>query len=479
MTYPGNQSTVSIPEHRADSKEESKIDTLQVSETPLSTTGRQLRDKKILKAPRRLIELMVAEVNEPKNYTEAMMSAEKAHWSTAMEEEMTSLEENSTWDLVKLPAGHKAISNRWIYRLKRNANGEITRYKARLVVRGFSQREGVDYNETFSPVARLDTIRTVLSIAANEKLELAQFDVKTAFLNGIIEEEIYMQQPEGYEDNSQRVCRLRKSLYGLKQSSRAWNKRFKDVLIAFGLQESTADPCLFYRITEKDKLIVTLYVDDGLVAATKKISIEEFLSRLKEEFKITAEPIACFLNILIDRRDDGSIVISQKRYTEDILRRFNMEQANSVSTPIEKCQITGEEENANTANVPYREAVECLMHLAVATRPDIAFAVSYVSQFLKNPEDRHWSMIKRILKYLKGSITMGIKYNAANNIEELESYSDADYASDQATRRSVSGIVFKFSGGAIVWASKRQQCVSLSITEAEYVAASEAAKDAV
>lgn len=286
----------------------------------------------------------------------------------------------------------------------------------------------------------MDTIRTVLSIAANEKLELAQFDVKTAFLDGIIEEEIYMQQPEGYEDNSQRVCRLRKSVYGLKQSPRTWNKRFKDVLINFGLQESTADPCLFYRITEKDKLIVTLYVDDGLVVATKKISIEEFLSRLKEEFKITAEPIGCFLNILIDRRDDGSIVISQKRYTEDILRRFNMEQANSVSTPIEKCQMTREEENANTANVPHREAVGCLMHLAVATHPDIAFAVSYVSQFLKNPEDQYWSIVKRIFKYLKSSTTMSIKYNAANNNEELESYSDADYASDQVRLPDVQSV---------------------------------------
>lgn len=161
----------------------------QTRETPVSsTTGRQLRNRQNLQAPKRLVEIMIAEVDEPRNYSEAIKSAEKTHWTTAMEEEMTSLEENSTWDLVELPAGRKAITNRWIYRVKRDVNGKIIRYKARLVVRGFNQREGIDYNETFSPVVRYDTIRAVISVAANENLVLEQFDVKTAFLNSVIEE---------------------------------------------------------------------------------------------------------------------------------------------------------------------------------------------------------------------------------------------------------------------------------------------------
>lgn len=234
------------------------------------------------------------EVSEPKNYKEATQSAERVHWIAAMNEEMESLAENLTWTLVKLPVGHKAISNRWVYRIKRNSEGEQVSYKARLVVRGFSQREGIDYNETFSPVARFDTIRALLSIAANENLNLAQFDVKTAFLNGVIDEEIYMQQPEGLDDGTNRVCKLQKSLYRLKQSPRCWNKRFKDVLLSFSLSESTADPCLFYRIIGEDKLIVVLYVDDGLVAATKKSDIDVFLSELKTEFKMTVGPVGCF-----------------------------------------------------------------------------------------------------------------------------------------------------------------------------------------
>ena len=451
----------------------------QAWETPAtSAAGRQLRDRQNMQAPKRLVEMMVAEIIEPKNYSDAMKTTEKAHWIEAMKEEMISLEENSTWDLVDLPTGHKIISNRWIYRVKRDANGKINRYKARLVARGFNQREGIDYDETFSPVVRFDTIRVMLSIAANENLELAQFDVKSAFLNGVIKEEIYMHQPEGYEDGSQRVCKLLRSLYGLKQSPRCWNERFKKVMLSFRLQESTADPCLFYRNSEDDKLIVGIYVDDGLVVAKKKATIKKFLSKLKAEFRITAEPAGCFLNVLIDRLNDKSIVINQRKYTEDILRRFNMEEANSVSTPMERCQLT-EEADEETTKAPYREAVGCLIYLAVATRPDIAFAVGCASKFLESPKEQHWTMVKRILKYLKGTTSMGIRYNAAGMTGKLESYCDADYAGDETTRRSVSGIVFKFSGGAIVWASKRQQSVALSTTEAEYVAASEAAKDAV
>jgi hypothetical protein len=175
-----------------------------------------------------------------------------------MNEEMACLEENSTWELHNLPEGRKVISNRWVYRKKRNVVGEVTRFKARLVVRGFSQREGIHYTETFSPVARFDTIRALLSIAADEKLELSQFDVKTAFLHGFIDEEIYMEQPEGCNDGSQRVCKLLRSLYGLKQSPRCWNKRLKDVLMNLEFQESTADPCLYFRITGNDKIILVL-----------------------------------------------------------------------------------------------------------------------------------------------------------------------------------------------------------------------------
>lgn len=221
-----------------------------------------------------------------------------------MEEEINFLYENSTQDLVDLPFGRKVISNRWLYKIKRNADGEISRYKARFVARRFSKSKGVDYNETYSPVARFDTIRSMIGIAANEKLEMAQFDVQTAFLNGPIENEICMQQPQGFKDGSQHVYKLQKGWYGLKQSSRCWNTRFKEVLFSFGLQESAADPCLFYRLFGCNKLIVVLYVDDGLVLSTKTVCIKELIEKLKLQFKITSEPVGCFLNVLMNRLPD-------------------------------------------------------------------------------------------------------------------------------------------------------------------------------
>lgn len=350
-----------------------------------------------------------------------------------------------------------------------NAEGKISRYKARFVVRGFSQRERVDFNETFSPVARFDTIRAVLSIAANEELELAQFDVETAFLNDVLEKSIYMDQPEGFEDGTDRVCKLRKNLYGLKQSPRIWNDIFKDIMSNLKFQQSVADPCIFHRISNNEKLIVVLYVDDGLVAASNKAIINK--NNLDSGF---------FLNISISRQDNGPIFICQKTYAESILKQFNLEDANPVSTAIEKCQSSHlEAEEEELKNVPYREAIGCLMYLAVANQPKIAYAVNYASQFLERSGKQYWEMVKQIFKYIKGTIGLGICYDAAWKTGVLEAYSDADYASDIATRKSISGIVIKYSKGAIVWASRRQDCISLSTTESEYIASSEAAKDIV
>lgn len=256
----------------------------------------------------------------------------------------------------------------------------------------------------------------------------------------------------------------------------AFDKSFMQALLSFDLIPSLADPCLFYSVTGNVKLIVAFYVDDGLVAATNKVLIERFLNQLKTEFQVTFEVIEYFLNMKIERLEDNSIFISQKRYTTDILQRFKMDCSNPVSTPIEKYQ--DEEQRLLPKYVPYREAVGCLMYLAVATRPDIAFAVNYVSQFLEKSEVQHWAAVKRIFRYLNGTIDFGIKY-ISNAGKILESFSDADFASDQKTRRSVSGIVCKYSGAAITWSSQRQRSISLSTTEAEYIAASEAAKDVV
>ena len=449
----------------------------------------RLRNRTLLKKPARFEnyvttvetnEAMTVITDEPMTYSEAMSSKNRKQWQEAMQDEMLSLEENNTWKLVNLPPGCKAIDNRWVFHVKQPLDGSGDRYKARLVAKGYSQRAGIDYDETFSPVARFDTIRSVLSVAATENLHIAQFDVKTAFLYGTLDEEIYMKQPEGFDDGSDRVCKLERSLYGLKQSSRCWNKRFVDHLLKLGFKQSDADPCLYVRHNDGRMLIVVLYVDDGIVAASYLEDCQNFLTNLTAEFKITSGPVSCFLGIEIKQLEDGSIFITQESYARRILQKFNMLDSNPVGTPAVYEQ---DPENSVTKqciaeNVPYRAAVGSLMYLATGTRPDLAHAMSIVSQKLDNATVEDWNKVKRILKYLNGTVELGIQYNRTGK-KTIEAFSDADYAQDVETRRSTSGTVCKFADGAITWLSQKQKCVALSTTEAEIIAANEAAKDVI
>jgi len=440
---------------------------------------RALRDRSQIPLPVRYEDYaMFADYSEPKSYTEAMQSENSQEWQSAMDDEMMSLVENNTWELVQKPDDRMVIDNRWIYRVKMNVDGTVQKFKARLFAKGYSQQAGVDYNETFSPVARFDTIRDVLSVAASEKLNLAHFDVKTAFLYGKLDEVIYMRQPPGYEDGTDRVCKLIKSLYGLKQSPRCWNKKFKDFLEKHGLEVSEADPCLFYSTVDGHKLIIALYVDDGLVAAQNEEDLNSFLFELSSEFHVTVLPATCFLGLQIRLLNDGSISVSQENYALKVLQKFNMFECNKVTTPMDK--VTACESNGCIEDkVPFREAVGSLMYLVIGTRPDIAFAVSTVSKVLEKPTKEDWEKVKRIFKYLKGTYQMGIVYRTANQPGVLTTYCDADYAGDVSARRSTSGVVCQHMGGPISWLCQRQKSVALSTTEAEFVAASEAAKEII
>lgn len=219
-----------------------------------------------------------------------------------MQDEMTSIEQNQVWELVKAPAGKSVIANRWIFKIKKDANGNVQRYKVRLVAKGYNQEEGIDYTETFSPVVRFDSIRLILAMAAKENLVLQQFDVKTAFLNGTIEEDIYMKQPEGFSDGTGRVCKLQKSLYCLKRSSRCWNLRFTQFLNKFGLKSTSADPCIFVSQKEGKRLILAIHIDDGLIAAESKEVSEEFISEMKKEFEITITEVGMYLGLKFVKR---------------------------------------------------------------------------------------------------------------------------------------------------------------------------------
>lgn len=418
--------------------------------------------------------MMIAEVNQyPRSYAEAMQSKESKQWLAAMKEELASFNENETWKLVDRPAGVKVVKNRWVFREKFSSNGNNPRFKARLVAKGYVQQKGIDYDETFSPVARYDTVRTLLAIAASEKLKVKQFDVKTAFLYGSLEEEVYLEQPEGFEDGTDRVCQLKRSLYGLKQAPRCWHKRFLGFMKKAGLKNSTADPCLFYRNHDGTILYVAIYVDDGLVVGNNEEEVQRFLEKLKTEFKITIGSLNNFLGMKIECQDDGSITVSQENYTKKILERFRMNECNPVTTPATREE--GETSEDIKEQVPYREAVGSLMYLATATRPDIAYAVSFAARAVEKPTRKDWNNVKRILRYLRGTNNFSIKYQ--KDCKQLAVYSDADYAGDVATRRSTTGVVAMFAGGAVSWTSQLQRTVALSTTEAEIIAASEGAKE--
>lgn len=419
----------------------------------------------------------ILDSSEPKSYQEAMNSLDCGKWVEAMNSEISSLKRNHTWDLVNLPEDRKVIDNKWIFKLKHNSAGDVERFKARLVIRGFTQQHGVDYFETFSPVVKLTSVRMIIAIAASENLKLKQFDVDTAFLYGSLDEEIYMCQPKGYEDRTNRVCKLNKSLYGLKQASRVWNQKFTDFLKRFEFKVCASDNCVFVGNIVGRKIFLAIWIDDGLVAATSEQDIEELLSYLHREFAIKVADGSFFVGLQINRLDDGSIHVNQSTYAKKVLTKFNMMDACSVDTPADaNTKLLSNLVDGKLTTFPYREAVGSLMYLAVATRPDISFAVGLACRYLNRPNENHVNAVKRIFRYIRGTISFGIRFNS-NVALSLECFSDADYAGDVDTRKSTSGFVFMFGNGSISWGSNRQKCVALSSTESEYIAGSEAVKE--
>lgn len=424
----------------------------------------------------------------PKCYQEAIVSEDVEKWETAIREEYSSLMENGTWELTPLPEGRTVIQNKWVFNIKPGYKNTPPRFKARLVAKGFTQEYGVDYEETFAPVLKNSALRVVFGLIASLDLETVLLDVKTAFLYGELEEEIYMSQPEGFlvPGRELEVCRLIKSLYGLKQAPRAWNKRFNDFLVTFGLVRSTADPCIYYHHQKEEFTILAIFVDDGLICSNKIGNLRRIIEHLEEQFQIRTMDADRFLGIEFSRnRKKKELTAAQPLLTLALLKKFRME--NCLPKPIPADPHThlssemspkSEKEKAAKEKIPYREAVGSLLYLAMTTRPDIAFAVGQVSQYCQNPGNGHWNAVKRIFSYLAGTPYHGLCFRNSNN-QAVIGYSDADFARDQDTRRSTTGYIFFYHGGPVVWASRRQRCTSLSTTEAEYVAGCESSKEAV
>ena len=346
---------------------------------------------------------------EPASYTEAISCADSSKWLVAMNEEIESLHKNNTWSLTKLPKGKRPLRCKWIYKKKDGIPGvEDPRCKARLVVKGFYQKEGIDFNEIFSPVVRHTSIRVLLAFVALFDLELEQLDVKTAFLHGELEEEIYMDQPEGFvvPGKEHLVCRLKKSLYGLKQAPRQWYKRFDSFMLGQGYSRSQYDDCIYFQqFPDGTFIYLLLYVDDMLIASRDKSSIRKLKAQLNSEFEMKELGAAKkILGMEIHRnRQAGKLFLSQQKYIERLLDRFNMSNCKPVSTPFaahfklssDLCPQT-KEEMERMSHVPYASAVGSLMYAMVCTRPDLAYAVSMVSRYMHNPGKDHWSAIKWI-----------------------------------------------------------------------------------
>ena len=420
----------------------------------------------------------LSEVDEPSTIQEAKSSDHAPEWKVAMDAEYNSLIESKTWKLVELPPGRKAIGCKWVFKLKHDVDGRVERFNARLVAKGYAQKYGIDYDEIFSPVVRFSSVRLLLAFAVQHDFLIHQMDVQTAFLNGKLDEEIYMQQPEGYVKPGEEhlACKLERSLYGLKQSSRCWNKAFKESVEKLGFTQASADPCVFIR--KADTLtIIAIHVDDLMILAENIFEMQRLKGSLKVQFKMKdMGELHYYVGVcIVQDKERKQFYLHQGQYIEKMLKKFGQTEAKPVSTPADLNVKLQKEDGVSRPvdTVTYQSIVGSLLYAAITTRPDIAQAVGVVSKFCANPTQSHLTAAKRILRYLKGTAYLGLSYKKCAD-GNLIGYSDADWAGDVDDRHSTSGNVFLLAKGAVSWLSKKQATVALSTAEAEYVALSAA-----
>ncbi|KAJ9542143.1 hypothetical protein OSB04_028649 [Centaurea solstitialis] len=406
---------------------------------------------------------------EPTRVSDALQDSD---WVTAMQEELNQFEALKVWRLVKLPESKSVIDTKWIFKNKKDANNIIVRNKARLVAKGYRQQEGIDYDETFAPVARLEAIRMFLAYAAYKDFTVFQMDVKTAFLYGHLKEEVYVAQPEGFvhKEHPDYVYVLDKALYGLKQAPRAWYEELSKHLLSKGFKKGSVDSTLFLMKEGEHIVVIQIYVDDIIFGSTSRELCKKFENVMTEEFKMSMMgEINFFLGLQVRQFSDG-IFINQSKYIFDLLKKYDMSGCHSIGTPMATGNSIGPDHEGKDVDLRnYRSMVGSLMYLT-ASRPDIMFATCVCARYQAKPKESHLAAVKRIFRYLKGTPYYGIWYPKGLGFE-LQAYTDADYGGCNMDRKSTSGHL-QFLGNKLVsWASKKQQCVSTSTAESEYVAA--------
>uniref|UniRef100_A0A2N9I718 Integrase catalytic domain-containing protein n=1 Tax=Fagus sylvatica TaxID=28930 RepID=A0A2N9I718_FAGSY len=401
---------------------------------------------------------------EPTTVTKALLDPK---WRKAMSDECDALVKNGTWELVPPDSTQNIVGCKWIFRIKRNSDGSIDRFKARLVAKGFHQRPGVDYLDTFSPVVKPTIVRVVLSLAVSQGWSLRQLDVNNAFLQGHLSETVHMQQPPGFvdQDHPSYVCKLRKAIYGLKQAPRAWYHELRTFLLHSGFKNSHADTSLFVLTTAGQKMYILVYVDDLIITGDNTKMIDSFVDGLAHRFSIKdLGQLSYFLGVEVVPNQQG-ILLSQRRYILDILARTHMQDAKPVLTPIPTSPPLLKSGTALPDPTEYRTIVGSLQYLLI-TRPDLAFAVNKLSQYMHTPTTDHWSFVKRLLRYLCGTINEGLQIHRKSPLN-LHAYSDADWAGDKDDFSSTSAYVIYLGRNPVSWSSKKQKTIARSSTEAE------------
>lgn len=429
------------------------------------------------------------DTSDPLSVEDALAGPHAQQWRQAMQDELGSLQKNKTWSLVPLPPARKPISCKWVLRRKLHPDGSVARYKARLVARGFSQVAGLDYGDTFSPVLRMSSFRLLLALAAALDLELFHLDVQTAFLHGELPDELYMEQPPYFvsETAPRSVCRLHRSLYGLKQSPRLWFHKFNEFMLSHGYHRLNSEPNVYTRHSHDSILIVALYVDDISMLGSTNAVIDHAVRELQSAFPITVlGNLTYFLGLQIMRdRTNQTLIVHQSSYIDSMLKEFGFSHIKSAVSPLPiTCKLTLKDcptnihEKEFMSQFPFRPLIGKMRYLVTGTRPDICYACNFLSRFMHNPGMAHWKSLVRVVRYLKHTTNYGIKFSSQSTSQPIPllGWSDSDWGGESDTRRSTAGFVFTLAGGAITWQSKRQTSVTLSTAEAEFVAVALAAK---
>ncbi|XP_074290212.1 uncharacterized protein LOC141616943 [Silene latifolia] len=407
----------------------------------------------------------VTKHHEPSSFTYAMQVPQ---WREAMQKEIDALEKNNTWTLEELPPNKKAIGSKWVYKIKYNADGSIERYKARLVVMGNRQIEGVDYNETFAPTNKMVIVRTLLALAAAKQWELHQMDVHSAFLHGDLHEEVYMKSPPGFDStNNGKVCRLRKSLYGLRQAPRCWYAKLASALVSYGFQHFPHDHSHFSISTADTDLHVLVYVDDLVICGNNPEKIQSFKTYLNQCFHMKdLANLKYFLGLEI-ARNSTELFVLQRKYALDILKEAGLLGCKPASVPMEPSHQLGTSTAPPLEDPqPYRLLVGRLVYLTI-TRPELIYSVHILAQFMNAPRTDHWQAVLQVVRFLKTNPGQGLLFRSNNDLS-LHAYCYASYTSCPTTRRSISAYLVFLGSVPISWKTKKQQTVSLSSAESEY-----------